>query len=291
MNTKSIFIILLPIFFFYSCEKKTQEEENPSRISELEAREQQLVQEIQGKDTEFNAFVNSIAEVEKQLRQIHDSNIPAANHQADLSPQKLSDQLSEDVRVIENLIHSNQQVISNLRVGLRNVGQERDALSQESLKERETMEEEIRAREQTVAQLKEQLNETQATLKSLQNDVASLTRTNEEQMQALNTAYYVVGDFQALKDEQILDKKGGFLGIFGRVKMLRDDFNHNKFTRINIRETANFPVEGKELTLVSVHPPDSYTIDKETSGEKLNLVVSDPDKFWESSKYMVMLVK
>lgn len=52
----------MPIFFFYSCENKTQEDENLSRISELEAREQQLEQQQQEKDKEFTAFVLSISD-------------------------------------------------------------------------------------------------------------------------------------------------------------------------------------------------------------------------------------
>ncbi|MEK6481839.1 hypothetical protein WJR50_30125 [Catalinimonas sp. 4WD22] len=290
MNTKRIFIILWSAFLLYSCEKNVQEESS-TLISELEEREQQLSQQLEEKDTEFKSFVNSVAEVENQLRQIHDAEISIGNQLPDASPQELSERLSDDVSRIEDLIGSNQQIISNLRAGLRNVGREKDTLVQERLKEKEVLEEQIRVREQTISQLKKQLEETQSTLKSMQTDFETLTRSSEEQWEALNTAYYVMGDYKDLKDEQILDKKGKFLGLFGGAKILRPDFNHQKFIRINIREKDSFPVEGKELTLVSVHPSDSYSIEKETSGDKLNLVVSDPDKFWESSKYMVMLVK
>ncbi|MDF9797861.1 putative coiled-coil protein SlyX [Catalinimonas alkaloidigena] len=291
MHTNPVFIISWTVFFLFSCGEKAREEERLSRISELEIRGQQLEQQLEEINSEFNTFVHSVAQFENQFRHIHDKEIALGNQLPDSSPQELSEKLSEDVSRIENLISSNQQVISNLRAGLRNVGRESEVLTQESLKEREELEEQIRIREQTVVQLEAQMRDTQLSLKNTQSDLEMLSRSNEEQRQALNTAYYVMGNFKALKDEQILDKKGKFLGLFGGAKILRPDFNHQKFTRINIRETDSFPVEGKELTLVSVHPSESYTIEKEASGDKLNLLVSDPDKFWESSKYMVMLIK
>ena len=86
-------------------------------------------------------------------------------------------------------------------------------------------------------------------------------------------------------------EEGGFLGVLGRTEAVRDDFNHEKFTRIDIREKVIFPVEGKDVEVVTLHPAGSYTIEKEEDKEQVNLVVSDPEKFWESSKYLVMMVK
>lgn len=246
---------------------------------------------MQEKDAAFTSFMESISGIEKNLREIRarEMNIEMARQEEELSSEDLSNRISEDIAVIDRLISENKRAIANLSVRLRRSQQENEQLNTAMAKLREDLNAQIKDREHSIASLKDQLNDVQATVKGLHADVDSLARLNEEKTVALNTAYYVVGNFKELKDEQILNKEGGFLGFLGRVEMLRDDFNRNKFTRIDIREQVSFPAEGKEIELVTVHPPDSYKIEKD-GGDKVNLLVSDPVKFWESSKYLVMVV-
>lgn len=295
MATKNYFIILLSATLFFQCNRQ-EREEYQSRITTLEATEsqlqQQVQQQIQQKDSVLASFTESMSGIEDDLGEIRarELNIQLAKKN-DLSPTDLGKQIRQDIQVIDSLINKNKQVIKQLNARLRTSLQEKGQLSTTAAELKEDLEQQLEEREQNLITLKTQLEEVQSTVAILQTEVDSLTQLNDEKTTALNTAYFVTGDFKNLKEEKILDKQGGFLGIFGGVKTLNDDFDPNKFTRIDIRETSQFSVEGKDVTLVSVHPPDSYQIDKEGSGEKVNLIVSDPDKFWESSKYMVMLVK
>lgn len=295
MVTKNYFIILLSAALFFQCNRQ-EREELQSRVATLEKAESQLQQEvqqqIQQKDSIFADFMESMNDVESKLREIRNRQLNVQlSRKNDLSPEDIGDRIRQDIRVLDSLFIINERASKQLNARLRKSLQEKGQLSTTAAELKEELEQQLEEREQNLITLRTQLEEVQTTVVTLQTEVDSLIQLNEEKANALNTAYFVTGDFKNLKEEDILDKKGGFLGIFGGVKTLNDDFDPDKFTRIDIRETNQFSVEGKDVTLVTVHPSDSYQIDKEDSGEKVNLVVSDPEKFWESSKYMVMLVK
>ncbi len=293
MRIKIYFIILLAGSLFFGCDNKEKEEAYQSRISQLKAREQELQRQVQEKEAAFGSFMASITDIEKKLREIRarEMNIEMTQQEEALSPEDLRTRISEDLDMIEKLIAENKQSMKNMDNRIRRFHQENGELTTSMTTMSEDLNAQIEEREQSLTMLKDQLNDMQATVKALHVDVDSLSRLNDEKTTMLNTAYYVVGNYKELKDEQILDKEGGFLGFLGSVKMLRNDFNRNKFTRIDLREKLSFPTAAKKIELVSIHPSDSYKIEKEASGDNMNLVVSDPEKFWESSKYLVMMTK
>ncbi len=288
---KKYFALLTIGILFFACDNK--EEEYQSRISELEAMQLDLQEKVQSKEAEFTAFMASIAEIEENLREIRarEMNIELKQRAENLSPEDLRKQIKEDIAVIDQLISENKQTINNLNARVRNASRKNESLNASMDEVTAGLNQQIEEREYNINELKAELDNAKSTIENLHSDVDSLVSSNNEKTIALNTAYYVSGDFKELKDEQILDKEGGFLGFLGRTEALRDDFNHQKFSTIDIREKKIFTVDGKDIELVTVHSPGSYKIEKEDTGEKVNLIVSDPDKFWESSKYMVMMVK
>lgn len=286
--------ILLPAVLFFACDKQeNKEEEYLSRISELEARQQELQTEVQEKDSTLMTFMESIAEIEKNLREIRarELNIELASQESDMTPDNLRTRINEDIAVIDRLIGENKRTINALGVRLRQSNEKNQELTVAMKALEKDLTQKIEEREYQITLLKDRLDDTQATVKELLAEVDSLVRVNKEKIIQLNTAYYVTGNYKELKEEQILNKEGGFLGLLGRTEAVRDDFKHEKFTRIDIREKLTFPVEGKDVELVTLHPAGSYTIEKEETSDRINLVVSNPEKFWESSKYMVMMVK
>ncbi len=296
MFIKRILVIALSSAVFFACDKQVnneKEEEYLNKITELEARQAELQNEVQEKDSAMMTFMKSIAEIERNLQEIRarEMNIELTQQEDDLSPNDLRNQISEDIAVIDRLIGENKRTISGLSTRLQQSNDKNQELRVTMKALEKDLTQKIKEREYNITLLKDRLDDTQATVKDLMADVDSLVRTNKEKTIRLNTAYYVAGDYKQLKEEQILDKEGGFLGFLGRTEAVRDDFQRDKFTRIDIREKIFFPMEGKDVELVTIHPPESYKIEKEEDSEKINLVVSDPEKFWESSKYLVMMVK
>ena len=85
---------------------------------------------------------------------------------------------------------------------------------------------------------------------------------------------------EELKEQNILSKK----------EVLRSDFNKNYFTKIDIRIEKEVKLYSKKAELLTAHPKGSYTLAPDASGQ-LVIRITDPDKFWSTSKYMVILVK
>ena len=60
-------------------------------------------------------------------------------------------------------------------------------------------------------------------------------------------------------------------------------FNRN-FKRIDCSKVQDIALKQKKAKVITTHPADSYIIDKEH-----NLVITKPDKFWSTSKYLVVV--
>jgi hypothetical protein len=110
-------------------------------------------------------------------------------------------------------------------------------------------------------------------------------QTIEAQEDLLNTAYYTFGSTKELKDNGVITKEGGFIGI-GKTKKLKSDFNKEYFTEINIEETKEITLGVSKAKLITSHPTGSYEI---VEGEKI--VIKNPKEFWSVSKYLVIETK
>lgn len=111
----------------------------------------------------------------------------------------------------------------------------------------------------------------------------------EDQVAALNTAYYCYGSFKELKEKGVITKEGGFIGI-GRTEVLTEDFNKSYFTKIDITETTSIDLYSDKAKLVTSHPSGSYTIQGQDEGKVDKLVITEPGEFWGASKYLVIVV-
>ena len=72
-----------------------------------------------------------------------------------------------------------------------------------------------------------------------------------------NKAYYIVGKYDRLKEEGVLAKEGGFLGM-GRRQILNGDLPTQLFKQIDITTTTTIQVDMKDALIVSSHPESSY---------------------------------
>ncbi|HET7110424.1 MAG TPA: hypothetical protein VFI41_06095 [Gemmatimonadales bacterium] len=120
----------------------------------------------------------------------------------------------------------------------------------------------------------------------------------ESEKQALvdtmNTVYYAVGTEKALRDEGVAVKEGSKFLIFGGTKLLpARDPNISAFTvihRINDSVIA-LPDSTKTYKIIS-RQNASYLSNEVRDGNKVKgdaLHIADPDKFWGSSKYLIVV--
>jgi len=149
--------------------------------------------------------------------------------------------------------------------------------------------------EQTINSLREELAKYDIAMDELTATLNETMAVVEEKEAELKTAYYVIGSTKELKENGILTKEGGFIGI-GKIKKLREDFNKDYFTQIDISKTSEVILGGKKAELLTTHPVGSYKVVGEKTKEKLRektkekLVITDSKSFWSVSKYLVVVL-
>jgi len=118
---------------------------------------------------------------------------------------------------------------------------------------------------------------------------ASKSDTIDQIKTKLNTAYYVIGDASNLKERKIVTEKGGFFSP-NQYEKLNPDFNMAEFTKIDTKQTKNIKITGKTVKLITNHPSNSYKLENAKSSKPIvNLLITDPEKFWAESKFLVIM--
>ena len=87
----------------------------------------------------------------------------------------------------------------------------------------------------------------------------------------------------------VITKKGGFIGI-GKTEQLKQDFNTDYFTQVDITETQAIDLFSKKANILTSHPSDSYKLEGDDESVD-KLVILDPVRFWSASKYLVVVVE
>lgn len=107
------------------------------------------------------------------------------------------------------------------------------------------------------------------------------------QEEKLNTAYFCFGTSKELRDQGVISKEGGFIGL-GKTTVLSDDFNQEYFTKIDITLETKIDLMTEDAKVVTNHPKGSYELVKNDDVvEKLK--ITNPKEFWSASKYLVIV--
>lgn len=89
---------------------------------------------------------------------------------------------------------------------------------------------------------------------------------------------------KALRDSGIVSKQG----FIGRTLTVGDTGDHDLFIRADARTLTEILVEQKKATVVTPHPADSYELITNADKVVYKLVITDPERFWSSSKVLVV---
>jgi chromosome segregation ATPase len=251
-----------------SCKRKA--------IEQLNQKNQELSNLAQERDSIINMLVASFDDLENTL------GIEKQEGDAGQRIKRNIEHLKELLEKNDNRYKSLQRIIANTRNERSLFNSRIDSLNNTiSWKDNE-----IADLNRNIANLKNQVNTQQERINQLASFNANQNTKINEMVNKLNTAHFVVGNSKHLKEKEIIVKKGGFLGLFGRVNKLNPQFNRDDFKTVDIHSETVIPLHGEKVNIVTVHPSDTYTI-TDSSNVKV-LEITDPDKFWTASKYLVV---
>jgi len=283
---KKLIFVSLMIPFLFACNSKKKEYEN------LQARYDSLLSIGFTKDTALVGYVESFNTIQANLDSIKSAEMmitQSASGGGEMQPDQ-KEQINRDINMIYEMLQKNKQTIADLKSKLKKSNSKVTALEQMI----ERMSRQIEEKDGEIAQLRDQLEKMNIQIEILSSNVENLavegqskSKTIDEQTEALNTAYYVIGTKKELLEQKIITIEGGFAGI-GRNKKLKEDFNRDYFTRVDITKLHSIPVLKKKASIITTHPSQSYKIFGEKSVD--SLVINNPKEFWSTSKYLVIIV-
>ena len=115
-------------------------------------------------------------------------------------------------------------------------------------------------------------------------EIAALNNDNIVLQNRLHTVHYIVGSEKELRNAQIIDKQG----FIGRTLTVGSNGRLDSFTAIDSRLLSEVPVGRKRATLVTAHPEGSFELVTTDDKTLEKIVITDPVRFWESSKILIV---
>ncbi len=288
VNILKLAVPFIAVLFMASCNNHEEE------LKQMQQKQDSLLQALNERDSIVDEFFSAFTDIQENLKTIKEKEhiIDISSTNAENSPEA-KEQINKDIQTIYNLLQENKEKLRKLEKRLRGAGLKIKSLKKTIAK----LEEQLAAKDTEIAALKTKLENMNIQITALEHNVDSLSIENVKKDETINkqdtelhTAYYVIGNKKELLENGVITRTGGFVGI-GRISKLREDFNKNYFTTIDIRDVKEIPIASKKAELVTSHPAGSYEFVKNDDGKLIEkLVIKDPDKFWSVSKYLVIMV-
>ena len=289
---KRLLILMVAVVALSSCHNYKKDAERLMFVRDS------LQQETAFRDSSIVGFLNDFSEIQANLDSIKKIEklvtVQSASGRELNANQK--QMILEDIALLNDLLKRNKELTASLQKKLKDANFKIGNL-EGTMKELQLMVDNLEAqtqeKDEEIIVLKEDVRKLNVDISSLNEKIVAVetesqqkTQTIEAQTTALNKAYYAFGTVKELKENGILEKSGGVLGM-GRTPVIKEDFNRDYFTEIDIRNFDYLRLMAKKATLVSVHPAGSYHF----TGKKLadTLFVDNPAEFWKASKYLVVV--
>lgn len=244
---------------------------------------------IAQKDSEINEMMGTLNDIEEGFRLINEAENRVALLKNGEGISKKQN-LKENIQFIAERMKQNRELIAKLQKQLESStlkgGQLKKTIDnltaqlEEKDKQLLALRVELDKKDIHISELDETIGNLNTNVSNLSADNQQKAETINAQDKQLNTAWYVFGTKKELKGQHILE--GG--------KVMNGNFNKNYFTKVDIRNTTEIKLYSKSAKLLTAHPASSYSLTHDASKQYV-LRITNPQIFWSTSKYLVVLVK
>ena len=287
---KAFALVIMSAVLLSACDQREKELEQ--KVAELEQLSDQ-------KDKDIDSFISSLSNIQAHVDSIKELEgiVTTRAINANENNVNAEDAIVEDMVLIYDNMKQTRNQIETLEKKL-----EQSSIASDKLRKLlSDLKKDILAKDKEIALLKQGLEESNIYIDQLMSSVDRLAMENERRIQViqeknqalqekedeLQTGYWVVGTTKDLREKNVIDKEGAFLGL-GGVKVISEDMNLEDLTQVNILEKTEITVSAKKAELVTPHPKGTYEFVEE--GKSISkLVISDPEAFWQNSKVLVVV--
>ncbi|MCE9539099.1 MAG: hypothetical protein K8R85_07765 [Bacteroidetes bacterium] len=282
---KKIFYLIAFLPFAFGCNGNKQEGILSAEDSLKAVSGGQQVR-IHDQDSSIQAFIRGFNEIQDNLDIIKEKEkiVSAASKDSESRKTK-EEQIVADIQMIYDIMNKNKQRLSTMRGNLKASNNKNAEL--EKFITRLTAE--IESKDAQIADLKTQLEKLNVAMTNLNVTYQEITQESDVKTEKLNTAFYSFGTSKELIKNGVLTKEGGFIGL-GKIQKMKEDFNKNYFTQVDISTTNTIVLAAKKAKLITTHPSASYKIEG-ADGRAEKLTILNSEDFWSTSKYLVIVVE
>jgi chromosome segregation ATPase len=282
---KKLMIAVLCLLTLVACKQ------NSNNAAELALQQQRdsLTRIIEQKDNEIDDMMATMNDIQEGFRAINEAEqrVTIASNGEGVSE---AESIRENMQFIQNQMQQNRELISKLRNQLRQSSVRADQLRRtlenltQQLEEKDNqlrqLQAELEAKDVQIGELSQQVNTLSNNVNDLKEESTQKSQTITSQDKQLNTAWFVYGTKKELKEQRIIEDG----------KVLRSNFNRDYFTKIDIRIDKEIRLYSRSAKILTAHPQSSYTLLQDANKQYI-LRITNPQLFWSTSKYLVVLVK
>ena len=281
---KKLFIFAMCAMAMASCNEAAKKAEAQAR-----AERDSLNQVIAQKDDEINDMMTTLIDIEEGFREITE-----AQNRVTLAKSgegtNTKQRIAENFQFIQSMMQQNKDLINKLKQQVRESSIKGDKLKKVIASLTEQMEnkdkqitelvEQLELKNIHIGELKYAINTLKEDAQSLQDENDAQSKTINDQDKQLNAAWFAYGTKDELKKQKILESG----------KVLQSNYNKDYFTKIDIRVDKEIKLYSKSAKILTTHPAGSYTLQPDANKQYV-LRITDPQAFWNTSKYLVIQVK
>ena len=282
---KKLLILTVALLSMVACKQKGPDPKDLAMVQQRDSLNRIIAQ----KDNEINDMMltmNDIVEGFRAINEAEDRLTIARSGEGASS----SERIRESMQFIQQTMQQNRELINKLRNQLRqssvNADQLRRTLDNLSrqMEEKDAqvkqLQADLQAKDIQIDELNEQVTDLNTNVAVLKEESSQKTQTITTQDKQLNTAWFVYGTKRELKEQHIY--------VDGEV--LQSNFNREYFTKIDIRVDKEIRLYSRSAKLLTSHPASAYTLTQDAN-KQYTLRITNPQLFWSTSKYLVVLVK
>ncbi|MBK9419577.1 MAG: hypothetical protein IPN44_00825 [Flavobacteriales bacterium] len=276
----AVFSTIAAALVFASCQTDPT---TTDQYKSLEHDKTVAVEEGTMKDSTINEMFGAFNRVSENLRMIRDKQGLIAKGTSGVEGGKNMEQsIADDLNAIDSLLAANKKIIARMKSSSA-----KDATKFTELQKSITeMERTISDKDAEIGSIKEQLTSTNSSLASMIQMYQDKEQQANMQTDELNAGWYCVGTAKELRDNNVLTKEGGVIGIGAVNKLNTADLNKSYFKKIDITKTTVIPVDAKKAKVITSHPAGTYELVGKDRVQ--NLTIKDTARFWSVSKYLVI---
>jgi len=284
-NMRNFILPVLTLVLLWACGGK-ESESNP-----MQATIDSLEMANSNQQSEIDYYLADFMEIQNVMDSVKSRQaiIASAGSSPELSSNTRAN-LTNDLLELETLLNEGKAKIELLK---KEVSQ-----SKKNMKSLQALianlQKNLEEKDGQIIALKKELEKVNVRVQTVERSFDSLAISHarrgariEQQTEVINTVFWATGTYTTLKDKKVISS-GGFLNARSGAR-ISSDFNQDYFKSADRRKLIEIPLGTRNIHFATNHPSTAYELVK-TDFMIEKLVITDPEAFWSSSRYLVIIL-